>query len=218
MTAKRIIAVSATAAIVLLSTAAAFAQPGVATSSVNVRTGPGTGFAKVGALAAGEYVDVGDCQGSWCYVDRQSGNDGWVSANYLKPVNAQPAPQEDEDDDVPFNMGVTIGPNGPSISFGIGNQPPVAQPAPPPPAADKICFYTDIQFTGQSACVAVGANSAFLIPGWDDNIESVKIVGTGHFELCRDQNFGGGCVVYSSSRSSLPPSYANKVSSYQTYY
>lgn len=217
MTIKFIATVSATAAVVLLSTAAAFAQPGVATGAVNVRTGPGTGYSKIGTLSAGEYVDVGDCQGSWCYVDRQSGKDGWVSVNYLQPVNNQQPAEEEEDDEIPFNMGVTIGPNGPSISFGIGNQP--AQPQPQPqPSGDKVCFYTGIQFSGQSACVNVGENSSYLIPGWDDNIESIKIIGTGKVEICRDQNFGGGCIVHTSSQSSLHPSYANKISSYDTYY
>ncbi|MBN9335233.1 SH3 domain-containing protein [Devosia sp.] len=207
-------------ATLLIGTSAAWAQPGVATSGVNVRSGPGTSFSKLGSLKTGELVDVQECQGSWCYVDRKSDKDGWVAANYLKPV----AIQDDADDakDIPFNFGVTVGANGPSISFGIGNQP--APPPPPPPqpqpnpAADKACFYAGIQFTGQSACVNIGASSTFLVPGWDNEIESFKIIGAGKVEICRDPNFGGGCAVYVSSQSSLPPSYANNVSSYQTYY
>lgn len=206
-------------ATLLIGTSAALAQPGVATGGVNVRSGPGTSFSKLGSLKAGEVVDVQECQGSWCYVDRQSGKDGWVAANYLKPVAIQDDAEEDEeDDDIPFNFGVTVGPNGPSISFGVGNQPaPPPQPQ-PNPAGDKACFYTGIHFTGQSACVNIGANSTFLVPGWDNEVESFKIIGNGKVEICRDPNFGGGCAVYVSSQSSLHPSYANNVSSYQTYY
>lgn len=199
-------------AMLLIGTAAAFADPGVAKSGVNVRSGPGTEFAKLGALKAGEVVDVEECKGSWCFVDRQSGKDGWVAANYLKPVAIEDDAEED-DKDVPFNFGVTVGPSGPSISFGIGNPPPA-----PPPSSDKACFYTGPHFTGTSACVAIGASSNFLIPGWDNEVESFKIIGAGKVEICRDPNFGGGCVVYSSSRSTLPASYANNVSSYETYY
>lgn len=205
----------------IVGTSAAMAQPGVATSGVNVRSGPGTNFAKLGALKAGELVDVQECQGSWCFVDRQAGKDGWVAANYLKPAAIQDDADEEEQDDIPFNFGVTVGPNGPSISFGVGNQPapPPQPPQPQPPQnGDKACFYTGIQFTGQSACVAIGANSTFLVPGWDNEVESFKIIGTGKVEICRDPNFGGGCAVYVSSQSSLHPSYANNVSSYQTYY
>ena len=66
----------------IATTAAATAAPAFATGSVNVRTGPGTHYAKVDTLRRGEQVDVLQCQGGWCYVQK-SGPDGWVSANYL---------------------------------------------------------------------------------------------------------------------------------------
>ena len=64
------------------SAAAALAVPAFATSNVNVRSGPGTGYAQVDVLRRGEAVDIDYCRGSWCLV-RKSGPDGWVSANYL---------------------------------------------------------------------------------------------------------------------------------------
>src|SRR5690606_1582996 len=60
------IAVAAAAVVVFLP--AANAAPGTATNTVNVRSGPGTGYAVVDALRRGERVDVQRCQGSWCYV------------------------------------------------------------------------------------------------------------------------------------------------------
>ena len=111
------IAVAATAAVVFLP--AAYAAPGVVTGNVNVRSGPGTNYAVVDVVARGTQVDVQQCQGSWCYINK-SGPDGWVSASYLsaggRPVNpSQPG----------LSFGFTIGgPNGPQISIGVGNQPP----------------------------------------------------------------------------------------------
>lgn len=67
---------------VLATTVAASAAPAYATSNVNVRSGPGTGYSIVDALRRGERVDVQQCRGSWCYVERRGAN-GWVSANYL---------------------------------------------------------------------------------------------------------------------------------------
>lgn len=67
---------------VLASTAMAAAAPAVATGNVNVRSGPGTGYAVIDTLRRGEQVDVQQCRGSWCYVEKR-GADGWVSANYL---------------------------------------------------------------------------------------------------------------------------------------
>ncbi|KRA97233.1 hypothetical protein ASD83_08765 [Devosia sp. Root685] len=71
---------------VLATTAAASAAPAIATGNVNVRSGPGTGYAVVDALRRGERVDIQYCRGSWCFVEKR-GPDGWVSANYLSSGN-----------------------------------------------------------------------------------------------------------------------------------
>lgn len=71
------------AAFALLATATiAMAAPAYVTSNVNVRSGPGTGYGVVDTLRRGEQVDVQQCRGSWCYIEKR-GPDGWVSANYL---------------------------------------------------------------------------------------------------------------------------------------
>lgn len=79
---RKLIASGLATLAVLATTAAASAAPGVATSNVNVRSGPGTGYAVVDALRRGERVDVQYCRGSWCYIEKR-GPDGWVSSNYL---------------------------------------------------------------------------------------------------------------------------------------
>ena len=53
-----------------------------ARSAVNIRTGPGTGYARVDALYAGEIVNITQCQRRWCYIEHP-GPDGWVAGNYL---------------------------------------------------------------------------------------------------------------------------------------
>lgn len=69
-----------------------------ATGQVNVRTGPGTGFAVVDQLQVNQLVTVRQCQSGWCYIEK-TGPDGWVSARYLAPLNGggnigtQPQPQ-----------------------------------------------------------------------------------------------------------------------------
>lgn len=70
------------AALLLGSTAASLAITAVATGDVNVRRGPGTGYAVVDQLYEGEDVDVRGCSGGWCRIEH-AGPDGWVSARYL---------------------------------------------------------------------------------------------------------------------------------------
>ena len=80
---NKLLASGLAALAIVTTTVAASAAPAVATGSVNVRTGPGTGYPRVDTLRRGEQVDVQYCRGSWCYVEKR-GPDGWVSANYLR--------------------------------------------------------------------------------------------------------------------------------------
>jgi hypothetical protein len=67
------------------------AAPAVATSNVNVRSGPGTGYEAVDVLRRGERVDVEGCRGGWCFIDKR-GPGGWVSWRYLGEVNRPSQP------------------------------------------------------------------------------------------------------------------------------
>ena len=74
---------------IVVTTAAAMAAPAIATGNVNVRSGPGTGYSVIDTLRRGDRVDVQQCRGSWCYVEKR-GADGWVSANYLASGGGRP--------------------------------------------------------------------------------------------------------------------------------
>lgn len=79
---RKLIAAGLATLAVLATTAAASAAPAFATSNVNVRSGPGTGYGVVDTLRRGERVDIQYCRGSWCFVEKR-GPDGWVSSRYL---------------------------------------------------------------------------------------------------------------------------------------
>ena len=95
---KKLMAGGLAALALLATSASAFAAPAYATGSVNVRSGPGTGYGRVDTLSRGEQVDVEQCRGSWCYVIK-SGPDGWVSANYLDRGRPQGGWNDDSYDD-----------------------------------------------------------------------------------------------------------------------
>ena len=50
--------------------AVAIAAPGVTTTNVNFRSGPGTNFSAIRTIPVGTSIDIGDCDeaGSWCAV------------------------------------------------------------------------------------------------------------------------------------------------------
>lgn len=79
---KKILAVSAAAAL-LTASGAAFAQQNVfATADLNVRAGPGTNHRVVGTIGANDPATILNCAGNWCRVS-YGGGEGWASARYL---------------------------------------------------------------------------------------------------------------------------------------
>ncbi len=79
---RGILGAAISGAILLATAGAVLAAPAVATSNVNVRSGPGTGYAAVDVLMRGERVDVEGCERGWCYISTRN-TDGWVSWQYL---------------------------------------------------------------------------------------------------------------------------------------
>ena len=57
-------------------------QAAYTASSVNLRSGPGTGYGIILTLPPGAFVAVHYCQPSWCSVTA-AGYDGWVAASYI---------------------------------------------------------------------------------------------------------------------------------------
>ncbi|HEV7345871.1 MAG TPA: SH3 domain-containing protein [Devosia sp.] len=188
------VAVAATAVVVFLP--AAYAAPGTVTGNVNVRSGPGTNYAVVDTARRGTQVDVQQCQGSWCYISK-SGPDGWVSANFLSaggsPVNpAQPG----------LSFGFSVGPNGPTFNFGVGDQPqrpPVVRPE--PIFAEEVCFYDRTRFRGTSFCLEEG-ESIRNLGDWTDRISSIENVDGLSVQVCSESNYRN-CRTYTTSASSL---------------
>src|SRR5207248_10879855 len=73
------------AAAVLLMPTAALAAPGIVTTTVSLRAGPGEGFPKVDRIPGGARVNIHGCLrgDAWCDVS-WSGDRGWVSSQYLE--------------------------------------------------------------------------------------------------------------------------------------
>ena len=69
----------------LLAPTAAFAAPGMVTTSVGLRAGPGSGFPIVDRIPEGSRVNIHGCLrgNAWCDVS-WTDDRGWVSAQYLE--------------------------------------------------------------------------------------------------------------------------------------
>jgi uncharacterized protein YraI len=119
---------AATAALALMTGAAA-AATAVSQRDLNMRTGPGTGYAVVMTIPGGAPVEVLDCSGSWCRV-AFGGRQGYASRAYLGQGGAAYGAYEAPDegyvdspsyvyaDDYPYyDYGYSY---GPTVGFGFG--------------------------------------------------------------------------------------------------
>jgi len=216
-------AIVALGAASLLASTSAFAIEGQASSAVNVRSGPGTGFSIVDQLTAGEVVDITECAPSgWCYVEHV-GPDGWVSATYLEPTDDEEAVESDGGGSNPdCAFGFTIGAGGPSLAINCGGAPLPPPPAPPAEEEEEeaegpqVCFYNNAGFAGASFCMAPGTRNS-LNATFRDKITSVEVSGGLKAKLCVDNNLGGYCKTVTVDTDDLPSQIDNKANSIKVF-
>ncbi|VAW22100.1 hypothetical protein MNBD_ALPHA11-1941 [hydrothermal vent metagenome] len=178
------------------STITAFAVPATATSAVNVRSGPGVSFGKIDALHAGQAVNVTECQGGWCYVEK-AGPDGWVSGNYLQAAEAAPAAPAapaaapSAADDAAAAAAIQI--FGAIAGAIINNSaPPPAAPPPPPPPPPP------------AAPTVISAAQVNLPLNWSANLDTGR-ADSGSFPGAdiSQQGAGGARVIFAQNGAKL---------------
>jgi hypothetical protein len=144
---------------------------------------------------------VQQCEGSWCYIAKP-GPDGWISSNYLSAGGGAPVnPQQPG-----LSFGFSTGPGGPTINFGVGQQPQVQPPRPPrPPVVQptfgEVCFFDRTRFRGDSFCLESGDSNRNL-GNWADRISSIDNPDGLQVQVCSENNYRD-CRTYTTSASSL---------------
>lgn len=203
----------ATALVGALSAGAALAEDAIATTQLNVRSGPGTGFAVVDVLDASERVTMSECQPSgWCYITHD-GPDGWVSAAYLAPV-----PGTVGSGGADCRVVIEIGPGGPSFRLECGAISVGGDEPGPEPADDDVgaCFWRNADYGGATFCGGPGT-VAQLEGQFNDSISSVRVYGGAKVKLCEDADLDGYCRTVTADTAALGPLINNRASSLVIY-
>lgn len=199
---------------------AAQAAPAIATSAVNVRSGPGIGYAVLDTLRAGEIVEVERCSGNWCFVQK-SGPDGWVSRNYL-------AAQSSGNSGAGFSM--SFGSGDGSITIGIGGGASQGQGhgnghgngqggwGNKPQQRANVCFFEHPGLQGRKHCVNVGASEYNIQGPMRNRIASIENPAGALTYACTDVGLQGKCQVYSGRVDFVGAQLAGRIVSFKTYY
>lgn len=205
---KRSLLQAATATAVVCAAALVFmpaiasAAPAVATSTVNVRSGPSTSYRVIDTLRPGELVDVGGCRSGWCYLTDER---GFVSSSYLRRGSSSGAVIE-PNFNLSFNFpqgSISIGTGG--VSIGVGPGRPDRPEPPRPPSGSlpgDVCFYSGTDFTGQRFCMDEGDRTAYVGRAWDDRISSIRNPGELDVTVCKEPGYDL-CRTYRTSARAL---------------
>ncbi|MDP4033510.1 MAG: SH3 domain-containing protein [Pseudorhodobacter sp.] len=205
------------------SAVAAGAVEAEATTWLNVRSGPGGGFAVVATLAPNQVVNVTECQeNGWCYVEYAAGPNGWVSSTYLAaPSTAVGSGTGGAAGSSDCKLNLTLGPTGPMLSLECGDGSvsvplPGTPPPPSPPVGDQACFYQNPGFGGEEFCYGTGTLNS-LNTTFNNRISSVRLSGGAKARLCDNTNLGGPCFNITSDAPNLGGAIDNKASSLAVY-
>ncbi|MHA6323784.1 SH3 domain-containing protein [Roseivivax sp. CAU 1753] len=216
-------------AVLAVHTAVAAAEEAVATTSLNVRTGPGITYEIVDTLSPGEVVDLTECQtNGWCYISDDD-RTGWVSSRFLTAPPSAGVPGTG------CRFELEFGRDGPSFRIVCGDggdggdggddaeddetnpvEPDEAAGIDPFPVGTQACFYDAPNFGGAAFCRGpVVLNS---LPGAaNDAITSVMVGENVQVRLCQDVNMGGFCRTVTASEGQLGGLLDNAVSSLQVF-
>jgi hypothetical protein len=197
------------AALVFLP-AGASAASAVATSTVNVRSGPSTSYSVIGSLHPGETVDVAGCRSGWCYL---SDENGYVSSSYLRRGSSSGSNSGttfEPNFNLSFNFpkgSISLGTGGVSVGVGPG------RPTPPPSGSlpGDVCFYSGSGYTGSRLCMDQGELTPYVGPDWNNRISSIRNPDGFQVLVCDDAGYDD-CRTYTTSASSLG-SFDNQISS-----
>jgi len=200
---KRILSLVASGVILMLAMpVTANAQEMYATTTVNLRTGPGTNYAILGALRPNEIVTALRCNATntWCEVTSRVQR-GWVSARYLAPLSDSTRP-----------------------TFPVRPQPlPVPQPVRPPvpprpgitlPVEPQVCFYDDYNYEGREMCAGANDYARTLTRLWDDSIRSARLDRGVEVMVCTEAYLRGRCETIDRSIRDFGQ-FADDISSYR---
>lgn len=217
------IAIAATAMVVF--TPAAFAAPGTVTTTVNVRQGPSTNTPVVGTVVAGTTIDIGDCQGDFCFIDQFGGEDGYVSAQFIvrgEPAQSGTGGNAAGGGNQNGELGIIVGPDGVFIGGGTGGDGRRGDGRgrdrdddfedDEPGFAAEVCFYDRTRFRGESFCAEEG-ESIRRLGAWADRISSFENEDGLSVRVCRSNDFRS-CRTYTTSAPTLGQ-YNDDISSIQ---
>lgn len=162
-----------------------------------------TGNAVVNEVYEGDIVDVRECRSNRCRAIVDDGPNGWIPQRRLAVIDDEGEVRRE----IPFRLGITIGPSGPGVSVGIGgggSSGVSIDAGGGPSSGPRVCLYEHSGFGGLSRCFRRGDTVNNLSSlGWNDVASSIRVYGGARAQVCEHAGGGGACYIVNTNTSDL---------------
>ncbi len=190
-----------------------------ARAGMNVRSGPGVDYGRVGSMAEDTDGSLLECtpEGRWCRV-RTANATGWIAGAFLIIQNGDLA-------------GARVRDVAGRISFEKETEEPVSQTAstekpetpqtPAKPAEtvarapSEVCFYSEYEGAGDADCYDTARESITLGRSWNDRIASVAIPDGYSVMVCDNYGLTGRCETFHQTVDRMPAALNGRISSWR---
>lgn len=193
-----------------------------ATAGMNIRSGPGVGYGRVGSMAENAPGDLLECtpEGRWCRV-RTSNATGWIAGAFLvlQSGDLQGRRVRDVAGRISFDEQEEETPSPQTASTEPSGEP---QPEPEPaetavtaPQSREVCFYSEFESEGEADCYSGAKEAITLGRSWNDRIASLSVPEGFAVTVCDNYGLTGRCQTFSSSVDRMPASLNGRISSWR---
>lgn len=187
-----------------------------ARAGMNVRSGPGVDYGRVGSMAENARGVLLECTplGRWCRV-RTDDATGWIAGSFLIVDGGELSGSRVRD----VIGRISFSEPGESVSR-TASTGRTADPAKPANTAANamsqgVCFYSEYDNAGDADCHEKPSEAITLGRSWNDRISSVAIADGYAVTVCDNYGLTGRCEVFRESVERMPAALNGRISSWR---
>ncbi|WP_253379797.1 SH3 domain-containing protein [Notoacmeibacter sp. MSK16QG-6] len=189
-----------------------------ARAGMNVRSGPGVDYGRVGSMAEDARGELMECtpQGRWCRV-RTANATGWIAGSFLIVDDGELAGSRVRDvvDRITFSEGNGGVARTASTERGTDSGSPAETATGAGVGTEGVCFYSEYDNAGDADCHDKPGEAITLGRTWNDRIASVTIADGYAVTVCDNYGLTGRCAVFKKSVERMPAALNERISSWR---
>ncbi len=187
-----------------------------ARAGMNVRSGPGVDFSRVGSMVENARGVLLECTplGRWCRV-RTDEATGWIAGSFLIVDGGELAGARVRDviERISFSDSNASDARTASTERKTEGSVPAEKAA--GAVSQGVCFFSEYDNAGDADCYEKPGEAITLGRSWNDRISSVVIAEGYSVTVCDNYGLTGRCEVFDTSVNRMPAALNGRISSWR---